>query len=189
MSRDLHRVALRDPHYSAVYTCDMFHLHDVSRRRHVGCCGITRTTAAYHKSFMTSKCHSRNSLLDVFVSTLPPLWSSYTIGLFKKCIIDLYGYVLLILFAPFRRGDQSIFLSPETIGNVTNGKRKSHISAIKVAILFSRFIGKRPNLICGNLKLPDVSRMNYWTLPQRTSNDSSWRVPAIDSPCVPSNKI
>lgn len=24
------------------HTCDMFHLHDVSRRRHVGCCGITR---------------------------------------------------------------------------------------------------------------------------------------------------
>lgn len=24
------------------HTCDMFHLHDVSRRRHIGCCGITR---------------------------------------------------------------------------------------------------------------------------------------------------
>lgn len=62
----------------------MFHLHDVSRRRRVGSAAelprppvrsLVRprtTTAAYHKSFMTSKCHSRNSLPAVTSLLYPP---------------------------------------------------------------------------------------------------------------------
>lgn len=147
---------------------------------------------------MTSKCHSRNSLLDVFVSTLPlslflslPFHPPTQLHYLRKChsAIDSFDCALLILFALFcRRRSINLPLSPS--GN--NRKRDErqtktpHLARVKVARYYfhdlSVFICiyTRLNLIYENLKLPNVSRMNYRAPPQRASNDSSWRVYSRD---------
>lgn len=64
----------------------MCHAGDTS----AGCCGITRAPAyndraAYHKSFMTSKCHSRNSLPATCTTCATPSSRSRHL---RKCIAN-----------------------------------------------------------------------------------------------------
>jgi len=182
MSRDLHRVARCAtriiPSYIRV-TCFIYMM-----------CHAGDTSAAAELRVQL-RCIINLLWLPNAIHGIHYLTYSYSLSLsfrpsmrlFKKIHRHWFVWFRIINFvvALFCHDDRSTFLSLNTTGNVTNGKRKLRVSAI----LFSRFIGKRPNLICGNLKLPNVNRMNYRTSPQRASNDSSWRVPAIDSPCVP----
>lgn len=153
----------------------MCHAGDTS----AGCCGITRTPAyndrgAYHKSFMTSKCHSRNSLPAAHVPCNPSSRSRHL----RKCIANqftIHSPMRIIGFIRPILTRRSINRKRPEMQRVT-GEIRWWCVVKTFAILLSLFIDKRPNLICGNSKLPDirVSHMNYRTLGNERFNDSSW---------------
>lgn len=173
MSRDLHWVSLRDLHYSDVcihiyihsHTCDMFHLHDVSRRRHVGCCGITRALRVQQLWHIINLLWLPNAIRGIHY---PATRDALTIALFKKMHLainsfDAIRHVRSVSLAPFHRDDQSV-------GNCdwkrsTLDMRNSALARPKFAILYCNIFipfitfhrSKSRISICGNLKLPYIN--------------------------------
>lgn len=206
MSRDLHWVSLRDLHYSDVYMYIYIHTYawhvsftwcvtPATRRllRNYACPPRT-TTVAYHKSFMTSKCHSRNSLSRRLVTLS-------RFALFKKMRIAINSFDAIrhVGFARAISPRRSISWKLWTEKNVTIDTRNSVSARPKFATLFLSlsffyyvYRCKHRAPICREKFKTPVHRswiIERLRLGGRPMILLDTREPPVDSPCVPTTKI